>query len=70
MLLHLRGDHTARTVAGAMITAMNTLPDQLRHSTEWDEGMEISKHQEITMAAGMPIYFCYPHAPWQRSSPH
>jgi len=35
MLLNLPGDHTAGTVADAMITAMNTLPEQLRRSTTW-----------------------------------
>ena len=68
MLLHLPGDHTARTVADAMIAAMNTLPGQLRRSTTWDQGAEMSRHQEITMATGMPIYFCDPHSPWQRGS--
>jgi IS30 family transposase len=68
MLLHLPGDHTAGTVADAMITAMKTLPEQLRRSMTWDQGMEMSKHQEITMATGMPIYFCDPHSPWQRGS--
>jgi transposase, IS30 family len=68
MLLHLPEDHTARTVADAMITAMNTLPEQLRRSTTWDQGAEMSRHQEITMATGMPIYFCDPHSPWQRGS--
>ena len=68
MLLHLPGDHTARTVADAMITAMNSLPEQLRRSTTWDQGGEMSRHQEITMATGMPIYFCDPHSPWQRGS--
>jgi len=68
MLLHLPGDHTARTVADAMIVAMNTLPEQLRRSTTWDQGAEMSRHQEITIATGMPIYFCDPHSPWQRGS--
>lgn len=64
MLLHLLEDHTARTGAAAM----NTLPEQLRRSTTWDQGAEMSRHQEITMATGMPIYFCEPHSPWQRGS--
>jgi IS30 family transposase len=68
MLLHLDGDHTASTVADAMIAAMNTLPEQLRRSTTWDQGSEMSRHREITIATGMPIYFCDPHSPWQRGS--
>ena len=68
MLLHLPGNHTALTVSTAMIEAMNTLPEQLRRSVTWDQGREMAKHQEITMATGMPIYFCDPHSPWQRGS--
>ncbi len=68
MLLHLPGDHTSRTVADAMIAAMKTLPEQLRGSVTWDQGREMARHQEITLATGMPIYFCDPHSPWQRGS--
>ncbi|TFC81734.1 IS30 family transposase [Cryobacterium cheniae] len=68
MLLYLPGDHTARTVADAMIVAMNTLPEQLRRSTTWDQEAEMSRHQQITMATRMPIYLCDPHSPWQRVS--
>lgn len=68
MLLHLPGDHTSRTVADAMIPAMRSLPEQLRRSVTWDQGVEMARHKEISMATEMDIYFCDPHSPWQRGS--
>jgi IS30 family transposase len=68
MLLHLPGDHTARTVADATITAMKTLPEQLRRSLTWDQGAEMARHKDISLATSMDIYFCDPHSPWQRGT--
>jgi IS30 family transposase len=68
LLLHLPGDHTAATVAAAMIAAIPTLPEQLRRSLTWDQGKEMARHAEITAATGLPIYFADPHSPWQRGS--
>jgi IS30 family transposase len=68
MLLHLPGDHTAGTVAEAMITKMNELPDQLRRSLTWDQGSEMASHVRIAKATGLAIYFCDPHSPWQRGT--
>jgi IS30 family transposase len=28
----------------------------------------MSLHHEFATAAGMPVYFCDPHSPWQRGS--
>jgi IS30 family transposase len=28
----------------------------------------MSNHRSITVATGVPIYFCDPHSPWQRGS--
>jgi transposase, IS30 family len=68
MLLHLPGDHGAEQVRDAMITTMHTLPDALRRSLTWDQGIELASHAEITFALDLPIYFCDPHSPWQRGS--
>ena len=69
MLCHLPGgDHTAETVAEALTQRMGTLPQQLRGSLTWDQGVEMAQHHKISLEAGLPIYFCDPASPWQRGS--
>jgi transposase, IS30 family len=68
LLLHLPGDHTADTVADAMIHKMAELPEQLRRSVTWDQGKEMTNHARIAEATGLDIYFCDPHSPWQRAT--
>jgi IS30 family transposase len=68
MLLHLPGRHGAEQVRDAMITNMHELSAALRRSLTWDQGVELGRHGEITVALDLPIYFCDPHSPWQRGS--
>jgi IS30 family transposase len=68
LLLHLRDNHTADTVADAMIQKMSELPEQLRRSLTWDQGKEMTNHARIADATGLDIYFCDPHSPWQRGT--
>ncbi len=68
LLLHLDGRRDAETVRDRMIEAIHTLPQQLRRSLTWDQGVEMARHAEITLATEMAIYFCDPHSPWQRGS--
>jgi len=68
MLLHLPGRHDAEQVRDAMLATLPSLPVALRRSLTWDQGMEMARHSEITMALDLPIYFCDPHSPWQRGS--
>ena len=68
MLLHLPGGHGPEQVAAAMTAVMGGLPAALRRSLTWDRGKEMGYHAQISLAAGLDIYFCDPHSPWQRGS--
>ena len=68
LLLHLNGDRSAEAVDTAMRKAIRTLPKELWRSITWDQGAEMARHRDFTVATGIPIYFCDPHSPWQRGS--
>jgi IS30 family transposase len=67
MLLHLP-NHDAEAVQEAMIAATRRLPQSLWKSLTWDQGFEMRRHAQISMATGLEIYFCDPGKPWQRGS--
>ena len=68
ILLHLPDGHGAEAVRDAVVAAMRELPEHLRRSLTWDQGSEMARHAEITLAADLPVYFCDPASPWQRGS--
>jgi IS30 family transposase len=67
MLLHLPTRHGALEVQEAMIAALTGLPERLRKSVTWDQGIEMANHAQITLATDVKIYFCDPASPWQRA---
>lgn len=67
-LVHLPGRRDSTTVADALIATIKTLPEALRLSLTWDQGKEMYRHDRIKIDAGIDIYFCDPHSPWQRGS--
>jgi IS30 family transposase len=60
--------HGAEAVRDAIASAITTLPQQLRRSLTWDQGAEMAQHAQLRVEAGMAIYFCDPHSPWQRGT--
>jgi IS30 family transposase len=68
ILLHLPEDHTAESVATAMIEAMSELPAHLRRTITWDRGAEMAHWRTIDLQLQAPVYFCDPHSPWQRGT--
>ncbi|WP_425334566.1 IS30 family transposase [Prescottella agglutinans] len=68
LLVHLPGGHDAETVRDGLIATISTLPAHLRGSLTWDQGCEMAKHRQFSMATDMAVYFCDPASPWQRGT--
>ena len=60
--------HGAEAVRDAIASAIASLPDTLRRSLTWDQGAEMAQHARLRVDAGLAIYFCDPHSPWQRAT--
>jgi IS30 family transposase len=68
LLCYLGNDATTETVTAQLAAQIKRLPEQLRLSLTWDQGRELAKHVEFSVATGVKVYFCDPHSPWQRGS--
>jgi IS30 family transposase len=60
--------HGAEAVRDAITRAIITLPEHLRRSLTWDQGAEMSQHARLRIDAGLQVYVCDPHSPWQRGT--
>jgi IS30 family transposase len=58
--------HGAEAVRDAITRTITSLPEQLRRSLTWDQGSEMAEHARLRIDAGLQVYFCDPHSPWQR----
>jgi IS30 family transposase len=68
MLLHLPDGYKPEQVRDALAAKIQTLPEQLRASLTCDQGPEMRDWKSVSVAADIEIYFCDPHAPWQRAT--
>jgi IS30 family transposase len=68
MLVALPDGYKPEHVAPALAAKIQTLPEQLRRSLTWDQGPEMRDWKHVRIDTGIDVYFCDPHAPWQRGS--
>jgi transposase, IS30 family len=58
----------AYSVREAFEKELLTLPQQMRQSMTYDNGMEMSQHKLFTAHTQMTVYFCHPYSPWERGT--
>ena len=66
VLVHLPDGYTAPAMRDALTARLLELPAPLRQTLTWDQGRELTLHEQIETASGTRIFFCEPRAPWQR----
>ena len=44
------------------------MPDELRKTFTYDQGKEMSEHQQFTIDTGMQVFFAHPGSPWERGT--
>jgi IS30 family transposase len=68
MLVHLPNGYKAEEVRDALTEKIQTIPDIIRASLTWDQGPEMRDWKTSVSPPIIDIYFCDPHAPWQRGT--
>jgi IS30 family transposase len=57
---------TSEQVIAGIQQRLRDLPADLRRTLTWDQGTEMARHLELKVDPQIEVYFCDPHAPWQR----
>jgi IS30 family transposase len=69
ILVHVpKGRPAAEAIRDGVADALGALAPHLRRTLTWDQGKELSLHQQITARTGTRVFFCDAHSPWQRGS--
>jgi IS30 family transposase len=66
VLVHLPDGYKAPQLRDALIAQTQVIPETWRKTLTWDQGREMSMHEQTAAATGFDVYFCDPHSPWQR----
>jgi len=68
ILVPLGNQKDAISVREAYAKAFKTVPDELRKTLTYDQGKEMSEHQQFTIDTGIQVFFAHPASPWERGT--
>jgi IS30 family transposase len=66
VLVELPNGYKAPQLRDALTERFLALPLEVRKTLTWDQGREMTLHEEFRALSGIDVYFCDPHSPWQR----
>lgn len=58
----------ARHVRKAFAEEFKQLPDGLKRTLTYDQGIEMAEHKLFTQETNISVYFAHPHSPWERGT--
>ncbi len=58
--------HDSITVTDQLKTMIARLPKAQMVTLTWDQGVEMARHDRLTIDSDVKVFFCDPHSPWQR----
>ncbi len=68
MLGSLPHSRVSPEIIRVLTELMGRVPTELAKTLTWDQGIEMRRHAEFTLATNCQVFFCDPHSPWQRGS--
>ena len=67
-LVPLGDKKDALSVREAYAEAFKRVPDELKKTLTYDQGKEMSQHEQFTIDTGIQVFFAHPGSPWERGT--
>ena len=68
ILVPLGDQKDAVAVRKAYAAAFQSIPTELKKTLTYDQGKEMSEHQQFTIDTNIEVYFAHPGSPWERGT--
>ena len=68
ILVPLGTQKDALSVRESLAKAFKTVPEELKKTLTYDQGKEMSQHEQFTIDTGIQVFFAHPGSPWERGT--